>query len=230
MSDNKNKQEDDNPMIHGFGSTKSRVTARKFWAFLLLIPIVLAACDGGYFIFPIEETGNNTELSKAWIYTKSNNDIAVFISGGATQRPLTNKVYAGDLYVSVKIESSKPFKINFSRPNIISGGITIGAGRFKVLAQEEGMKRRRIDEKVDTQKNSFLGDEYSFEPGKAWISMRFYSYYNGLGFLSFPLILNLGEVECQGQTLSLTDLKFDATVSMPDSVRDARNEFFKNFQ
>lgn len=199
------------------------------WAFFFLMLVFVTGCDGGYFIVPIEETGNTTELSKAWIYSKSNDDIAVYISGGSTQRPLTKKVYAGDLYVSVKIESSKPFKIDFSRPNIISGGITIGAGRFKVLAQEEGMKRRLIDEKVDTEKNSFLGDEYSFESGKAWISMRFNSYYNGLGFLSFPLILNLGVVECQGQILSLTDLKFDATVSMPDSVRDVRNAFFKNF-
>ncbi len=210
-------------------SMKSCLIQRAQWAFLLLMLVYLVGCDGGYFIVPMEETGSTTELSKAWIYSKSNNDIAVYVSGGSTQSPYAKKVQASYLWVHVNVNSSKFFTVDFSRPNIISGEKVIGADRFSIDAQEENGKRKSIHEIASDEEGSFLGGSYSIGSGKAWISLHFSSNYKESGFLKFPLILNLGVVECQGQTLSLTDLKFDATRSLPESVKDARREFFDNY-
>lgn len=185
-----------------------------FAVFLILNFITVSCCcfDGAYNLIPIEEERKlKANLEPNRVYSDSSSCLTVDISGGSLQAPFTKKVEAADLWLTLKISSDKQFMISFSNPHIISGENNIYVDRYSINFQESEKEKKKEIGGCRDDDNPIKDIRYTFQPGIAYINLHFSSYYDGLGFLQFPIDVNLGSVYCDKDTLNLDNVIFTAT-------------------
>jgi hypothetical protein len=177
--------------------------------------------DGFYYLVPHPDESSfvpdKTTATKAVV---ESDDVTVTIQGGAIQKPGRN-IKAAHLKTLIAIESTKSFTYHTLQPSIYTNEqVNIPAASLYVTYIPVTRDKRENIARLLRKENDTLDYRiFTFEPGIAEINYNFSSYYNGLGFIQYPIFLEAGMVDCDGDTLSLQKLLFDAAVK-PDEYGD----------
>lgn len=186
-----------------------------------ILIIAASGCDGYYWLVHVPDEGDMSAADTiSYAYSETTGTFSVKIDGGDTQSPYTRKVQAGGLKIYWESRCEDSCKYVFRRPCILSDTSVIYPGGFSAdYYPLENNRKKSISNRYRKQGDDLNEISFGVAPGRVKIWLGYSTYYEGLGFLHFPIIANFGYVICGRDTISIDSIKFDATRKSPPKLR-----------